>query len=120
MTDQLVVEQSPVVVRDQFPVEVVKPDGGLLRSARALLTTERLYVFQAEGGKPTLVFSTPWLRDGSKVPAPHASRAEGTHLALEDGSQVHVNRQQGCGCGNALKAAPLSVLLPGASKGVLV
>lgn len=119
MTIELEVEQRPVVVRDQFPVEVVAPDGALLRSARALLTRERLYVFQAPSGRPTLVLSLPWVREGSKVPETYASRSQGTHLMLADGQQVHVNRQQGCGCGNALKAAPLSVLLPSATKGVL-
>lgn len=120
MTLELVVEQSPVVVRDQFPVEVAMPDGGLLRSARTLLTRERLYVFQAEGGQPKLVASLAWTQEGSKVPETYASRSQATHLALTDGGMAHVNRQNGCGCGNPLKAAPLSVLLPGASKGVLV
>lgn len=120
MTIELEVEQRPVVVRDQFPVEVTTPDGALLRSARALLTRERLYVFQAHAGQPRLVLSLPYLREGSKIPETYASRSQGTHLVLEDGGQAHVNRQSGCGCGNPLKAAPLSVLLPGASKGVLV
>ena len=119
MTTELVVEQAPVVVRDQFPVEVTT-DEGLLRSARALITRERLYVFQAEAGRPKLVASLAWVREGSKVPETYASRSSATHLVLEDGSRAHVNRQNGCGCGNPLKAAPLSVLLPAATKGVLL
>lgn len=108
----------PVVVRDVFPTEVVLGDR-VIRPARTVITRDRVLVFTALNGQPHLEVAAPWVREGSTVPDRTAPRNEPAHLVLSDGDVAHVNRAGGCGCGNPLKAAPLSVLLPGAVRGTL-
>lgn len=108
----------PVVVRDTFPAEVTL-GGDVLRPVRAVITRDRVYLFRAVEGRPSLHLDFGWQRDGSTVPEVHAPKNEPAHLLLEDGRVLHVNRAGGCGCSNPLKAAPLSVLLPGAVRGTL-
>lgn len=113
----------PVVVRDTFPCEVTHTLGAgsqdLYRPVRVLILRDRVQVFEAKAGQPHLLFESAWVRDGSTVPDVHAPKNEPAHLVLADGTVLHVNRAGGCGCGNPLKAAPLSVLAPGAVRGTL-
>lgn len=111
-------EARPVVVRDVFPAEVVHGED-LYRPVRVLITRDHVYLFEARDGRPALLWSSPWTREGSEVPDVNAPKAMGSHLVLADGTVIHVNTQRHCGCGNPLKAAPLSVLLTGASRGRL-
>jgi hypothetical protein len=112
------VEAAPVVVRDVFPA-VVTAGPSELRGCRVVVTRARVYVWQAEGGRPALRSSHEWQPEGSVLPSRTAGRGLPTVLALPGGDVLTVRRQAGCGCGNPLKAAPLSVLLPGATRGVL-
>jgi hypothetical protein len=108
----------PVVVRDTFPCEVTF-EGQVLRPVRVLVARDRVYVYGAEAGRPKLLLDSSWQRDGSTVPEVHAPKNEPAHLLLSEGFVLHVNRAGGCGCGNVLKAVPLSVLLSGAVRGTL-
>jgi hypothetical protein len=94
-----------VVLRDAFPAEVTRStDGVVWRSARAVITRSRVYVWVAQGREPLLVLDEPYDPAGSTVPAFNARPGDGSHLTLTAGGQVHINRQRGCGCGNPLKA----------------
>lgn len=112
-----------VVVRDVFPAEVIVDGEVLARPARVLITRGRVFVFEASNGRPRLAFHHQWRTEGSTVPDTHAPKNTPAHLILsggqDDGKVLHVNRAGGCGCGNPLKAAPLSVLLPDAVRGTL-
>lgn len=113
-------EPPPIVVRDVFPAEVTI-GASVYRSARAIITRDRAYVFIAGNGAPTQVLDAPYDTEASTVPALNAPPRQATHLILsgdQEGTAVHVNRQRGCGCGNPLKAAAVSWLLPGARLGV--
>ncbi len=103
MTDTaLAVEDAPIVVRDLFPAEV--QDGHTTyRTAFAVITRERLYVWQAEGRERVLRLSAPYRQDESVVPAYNAAPRQDARLTLWDGRVVIVRRQRGCGCGSALR-----------------
>lgn len=90
---------SPIVVRDVFPAEVAV-GGRVLRSARAVITRDRLLVYLTTAGP---VIDTPYDPAASAVPPLNAPRARAAHLVLADGTQAHINGQRGCGCGNPLK-----------------
>lgn len=93
------------MVRDVFPAEVLH-DGQVYRTARAIITRDRILVY-LRPGEP--VIDSPYEPRASTVPPLNAPRARASHLALiaADGSltspTVHVNGQRGCGCGNPLK-----------------
>lgn len=96
---------SPVVVRDVFPAEVLY-DGRVYRTARAIVTRDRVLVY-LRPGEPVLDLAyDPGV---SVVPPLNAPRSRAAHLAVraDDGSltepSVHVNGQRGCGCANPLK-----------------
>lgn len=94
------------MVRDVFPAEVLY-DGQVLRTARAIITLERVLVYVAPGAP---VIDAAYDRATSTVPPLSAPRSRPSHLTLRaaDGSltlpTVHVNGQRGCGCGNPLKS----------------
>jgi hypothetical protein len=88
-----------VVVRDVFPAEVTV-GGQVYRSARAVITRDRLYVYLNTAGP---LIDTPYDPATSAVPAISAPRSKAAHLTLADGGVAHVNGQRGCGCGNPLK-----------------
>lgn len=98
-------EANPVVLRDVFPAEVALPGGIVYRTARAVITRERVYVWLAEGQGRRLVYSEPYEPAASRVAPINAPRSQRTHLVLagEEEQTVHVSRQRGCGCGNPLK-----------------
>jgi hypothetical protein len=89
----------PVVVRDVFPAEVAV-GGNVYRSARAVITRDRLLVYLTTAGP---VVDTPYDRELSAVAPLNAPRSRASHLTLADGRPAHVNGQRGCGCGNPLK-----------------
>jgi hypothetical protein len=89
----------PVVVRDVFPAEVAVA-GQVYRSARAVITRDRLLVYLTTAGP---VIDTPYDPAASAVAPLNAPRSRPSHLALPGGQQAHVNGQRGCGCGNPLK-----------------
>jgi hypothetical protein len=97
-------ETSPVVVRDVFPAEV-HVDGLVYRSARAIVTRERVYVFQAEGRERILRLDEAYAPVVSVVPRYNAAPREHATLALvADPERVLViRRQRGCGCGSPLR-----------------
>lgn len=89
----------PVVLRDVFPAEV-SVAGQVYRSARAVITKDRLLVYLTTAGP---VVDAPYDVDASAVAKLNAPRSKASHLVLADGSTAHVNSQRGCGCGNPLK-----------------
>lgn len=97
-------ESNPVVVRDVFPAEVWV-DGLVYRSARAIVTRERVYVFQGQGRERVLRLDEPYVPTVSTIPRYNAGPRENTTLALrEDPERVLViRRQRGCGCGSPLR-----------------
>lgn len=97
-----VVEDAPIVVRDLFPAEVQVGDL-LYRTAFAIVTRERLYVYQAEGRDRVLRLSEPYDPDRSTVPAYNAPPRVDARLVLADGRRAVVRRQRGCGCGSSLR-----------------
>jgi hypothetical protein len=99
-------ELSPVVVRDLFPAEVQIGDL-TYRTAFAVITRERLYVWQAEGRERVLRVEYPYDPVASTVPAYNAPPRQDARLVLVGGSQDRqtaiVRRQRGCGCGSSLR-----------------
>lgn len=95
-------ETNPVVVRDVFPAEVWV-DGLVYRSARAIVTRERVYVFQAEGREQRLRLDEPYGPDGSTIPRYNAGPREATYLSLVGMRSLVIRRQRGCGCGSPLR-----------------
>lgn len=96
-------EPGAVVIRDVFPAEVAFGPT-VLRSARAVVTRDRVYVFTSPSGRPALALGAAYDPELSKIAPLNAPRSKATHLALADGTTVHINGQRGCGCGNPLKA----------------
>jgi len=92
-------EADPVVIRDVFPAEVALP-GQHLRSARVVVTRARVYAWI---GDRELILDAEYDPGESAVPALNAPPSRAAHLRLADGSEVHVNKQRGCGCGSPLK-----------------
>jgi hypothetical protein len=89
----------PVVVRDVFPAEVII-GGSSYRSARVVITRDRLLVYLTTAGP---VVDAPYDVALSAVAPLNAPRSRASHLTLTDGRPAHVNGQRGCGCGNPLK-----------------
>lgn len=94
-----------MVVRDVFPAEVLY-DGQVYRTARAIITRERVLVY-LRPGEPVL--DLPYDPGASVIPRLSAPRFRAAHVAVRDADgsltapTVHVNGQRGCGCGNPLK-----------------
>jgi hypothetical protein len=98
-------EESPVVVRDLFPAEVQLGDL-VYRTAFAVITRRRLYVWQAEGRERVLRLVAEYDPAGSTVPAYNAAPRENATLALRGhpaALTAIVRRQRGCGCGSSLR-----------------
>jgi hypothetical protein len=97
--------ELPVVVRDVFPAGVLY-DGQVYRSARAVITRDRVLVYLRPGDP---VLDLPYDPAASVVPPLNAPRSRAAHLAVRaaDGTltapALHVNGQRGCGCNNPLK-----------------
>lgn len=91
--------EPPVVVRDVFPAEV-SVAGQVYRSARAVITKERLLVYLTTAGP---VVDVPYDPEASSVAPLNAPRSKASHVLLGDGTLAHINGQRGCGCGNPLK-----------------
>lgn len=96
-------EPGAVVLRDVFPAEVAAGPT-VFRSARTVITRERVYVFVTQDGKPVLALGMAYDPAQSVIPPLSAPANKASHLTLADGSQIHVNRQRGCGCGSPLKS----------------
>lgn len=77
----------------------------MYRTALAVVTRERVYVWIADGRERRLVYSEPYEQAASGIAPINAPRSQGSHLALagEEAQTVHITRQRGCGCGNPLK-----------------
>lgn len=95
-------ETKPVIVRDVFPAEVWV-DGLVYRTARAIVTRERVYVFQAEGRDRRLRLDEPYDAEASTVPRYNAGPREATYLSLPGIRSLVIRRQRGCGCGSPLR-----------------
>jgi hypothetical protein len=93
-------EPDAVVVRDVFPA-VVRFGPSTLRSARAVVTRERVYVWTSRGAPAVNMAYDSAL---STVPRINDPRSRRTTLILGDGSPLTIELQRGCGCGNPLKA----------------
>jgi hypothetical protein len=89
----------PVVIRDVFPAEVAIA-GQVFRTARAVITRDRLLVYRTTAAPAV---DTPYIPETSVVAPLNAPRSRASHLVLPDGTVAHVNGQRGCGCGNPLK-----------------
>jgi hypothetical protein len=98
-------ETSPVVIRDVFPAEAWLGDGNVYRSARVVVTRERVYVWQAEGRDRHLRLDAAYDPERSTVPRYNAGPREQTILALDDGPvpSLVIRRQRGCGCSSPLR-----------------
>lgn len=92
-------EAAPIVVRDVFPAEVAV-NGQVYRTARAIVTRDRLLVYLTTAAP---ILDTPYDPAASTVPAVNAPSSRATRLALVGGGTASINRQRGCGCGNPLK-----------------
>jgi hypothetical protein len=98
-------EEAPVVIRDLFPAEVQLGDL-VYRTAFAVITRRRLYVWQAEGRERVLRLVAEYDPDASTVPRYNAPPREPATLVLlghPDASTAIVRRQRGCGCGSSLR-----------------
>ncbi len=98
-------EESPVVVRDLFPAEVQLGDR-VYRTAFAVITRERLYVWQAEGRERFLRLVAAYDPAASTVPrynAPPRQEATLVLLGHPTASTAIVRRQRGCGCSSSLR-----------------
>jgi hypothetical protein len=98
-------EEAPVVVRDLFPAEVQLGDL-TYRTALAVVTRTRLYVFQAEGRERVLRLVAEYDPERSAVPLYNAPPRQETRLALRghpSASTAIIRRQRGCGCGSSLR-----------------
>jgi hypothetical protein len=100
-------EASPVVVRDLFPAEV-QVGGSVYRTAFAVITRERLYVWQAEGRDRILRFVMEYDPGRSTVPPYHAPPRQEARLYAAGprddlAGAVVVRRQRGCGCSSSLR-----------------
>lgn len=93
------VDDTPVVLRDVFPAEVAV-GGQVYRTARAIVTRNRLLVYLTTAG-PAL--DVPYDPAASSIAPLNAPRSRATRLALADGQTANINGQRGCGCGNPLK-----------------
>ena len=107
MTASPMIEDAPVVVRDLFPAEVQLGDL-TYRTAFAVITRERVYVWQAEGRERVLRFVMKYDPDRSTVPAYNAPPRQEARLypaGPDDdlAGVVVVRRQRGCGCGSSLR-----------------
>lgn len=90
---------APVVIRDVFPAEVAV-NGQVYRTARAIITRDRLLVYLAPGSP---VLDSSYDPAASVVAPINAPRGKASRLTLSDGATANVNGQRGCGCGNPLK-----------------
>jgi hypothetical protein len=102
VTAALVIEDDPIVVRDLFPAEVQVGDV-TYRTAFAIITRERLYVWQAEGRERVLRLSAAYDPARSTIPAYHAPPRQDARVVMYDGRTAVVRRQRGCGCGSSLR-----------------
>lgn len=93
-------EPDAVVIRDVFPA-VVSFGPSTLRSARAVITRERVYVWTTRGAPAVALAYDPLISTVPPINAPRSLRP--AHLVLMDGSSLTVEGQRGCGCGNPLK-----------------
>lgn len=98
-------EDAPVVIRDLFPAEVQLGDL-VYRTALAVITRRRLYVWQAEGRDRVLRLVAEYDPAGSTIPPYNAAPRQQATLRLlghPDASYAVVRRQRGCGCGSSLR-----------------
>ena len=101
----LAAEDEPVVVRDLFPAEVQVGDL-VYRTAFAVVTRRRLYVWQAEGREKVLRLVAEYDPAGSTIPSSHAPPRQQATVRLvghPDASYAYVRRQRGCGCTSSLR-----------------
>jgi hypothetical protein len=98
----LPVEEDRVVVRDLFPAEVQLGDL-VYRTALAVVTRERLYVWQGEGRERVLRLVGEYDPAASAIPRYNAPPRQEATLRLLDGRTAVVRRQRGCGCGSPLR-----------------
>lgn len=88
------------MVRDWFPA-IVTVGGDTHRSARAILTRDRLLVWLTTAGP---ILDAAYDPAASALPAPSAGRFATARITLASGVVVTVAGQRGCGCGNPLKS----------------
>jgi hypothetical protein len=93
-------EEPRVVIRDVFPA-VVTRDAGTWRSARVVITRDRVMVWLTRAAP---VLDAPYDPDRSTVPPLSAPSSRPAHLTLASGQVLTVAGQRGCGCGNPLKS----------------
>lgn len=87
------------VLADELPCEVLLPEGGLLRRARAIITDEgvSVYIEERPGETPVLAFRAR-LHEIPELPHPLAPKRRRVYdLKTEQGS-VKVNAVAGCLC----------------------
>jgi hypothetical protein len=92
---------APVVLRDVFPATVAVDGAPTYRSARVIVTRDRILVYVTTA---TPVLDALYDPVGSTIPRYNAPSGQRTIARLLSGVTVTVDRQRGCGCGNPLKA----------------
>jgi hypothetical protein len=92
--------EAPVVLRDVFPATVAVDGASPYRSARAIITRDRLLVYVTTAAP---VLDAPYDPEQSVVPRYNAPRGQRATIRLLSGATVVVDRQRGCGCGNPLR-----------------
>lgn len=88
------------MIRDWFPATVTA-GGDTYRSARVILTRDRLLVWLSTAGP---VLDAAYDPAASALPPPSAGRYATARITLASGALVQVAGQRGCGCGNPLKS----------------
>jgi hypothetical protein len=105
----VVVRAGEALCREVYPANVLLPDGTLLRSLAAYVTTARLVVFATDSFG---MIGPVWDAD-LVVPIGASMNSLMAHERIEaitDRGAVWINRDRGCGCGSPLKtmASPWS------------
>lgn len=106
-----VYEETPVVVRDVFPAQVQVGDD-VFHTRRAVVTRERVYLYEGRGRERVLTLSEPYVAEQSTIPRYNAPPRQETRLVLAKGASelrlagavLTIRRQSGCGCSSPLKA----------------
>lgn len=92
---------APVVLRDVFPALVAVDGDPTYRSARVVVTRDRVYVYLT---RTAPAVDAPYTSEGSQIPRYNAPRTHRMIVRLASGATLTVDRQRGCGCSSPLKA----------------
>lgn len=109
-------EAEPVIIRHIYPANVILPNGTEARSALAIVTQQRVYVWAQLGGTVQAVLDEEYVQPDR--PLPHVAQLKTAPIVLGvPGGQVMVSAGSGCGCGSPLKSfRPFAVEVSGPTR----